>query len=148
MVEVGVNTGGHAEFLLDAIPQLDYIGVDPYFNDGMYPGTPMYAKAMHRLLRFSERAHILRKTSVDAAMWIQDGTVDLVWIDADHSYDSALRDLRAWGPKVRRGGAIAGHDYDSVCGVPRAVHEFFEELPAADRTINVAFDTTFFWYVP
>eukprot|EP00747_Dinoflagellata_sp_TGD_P057557 gnl/TRDRNA2_/TRDRNA2_150691_c3_seq1.p1 gnl/TRDRNA2_/TRDRNA2_150691_c3~~gnl/TRDRNA2_/TRDRNA2_150691_c3_seq1.p1 ORF type:complete len:297 (+),score=19.63 gnl/TRDRNA2_/TRDRNA2_150691_c3_seq1:122-892(+) len=148
MVEIGVNAAGHAEFLLDALPQLRYIGVDPYSRNASHPGTPMYTKAMHRLLRCSGRAHILRMTSVDAADWIQNGSLDLVWIDGDHSYESALQDLRTWGSKVRKGGVIAGHDYHAACGVPKAVHEFFEELPAADRTINLAYDNTFFWHVP
>eukprot|EP00747_Dinoflagellata_sp_TGD_P135058 gnl/TRDRNA2_/TRDRNA2_175409_c1_seq5.p1 gnl/TRDRNA2_/TRDRNA2_175409_c1~~gnl/TRDRNA2_/TRDRNA2_175409_c1_seq5.p1 ORF type:complete len:157 (+),score=15.32 gnl/TRDRNA2_/TRDRNA2_175409_c1_seq5:22-471(+) len=148
MVEVGVNAAGHAEFLLDALPQLQYIGVDPFSNFSGYAlGTQRYTKAMHRLLRFSGRAHILRMTSVDAAGWIENGSLALVWIDADHSYDAALEDLRAWGPKVRKGGVIAGHDYHGGCGVPKAVHEFFEELPAADRTINLVYDTTFYWHV-
>jgi len=34
-----------------------------------------------------------------------------VFIDADHSYDRALEDLRLWTPKVRAGGVVCGHDY-------------------------------------
>lgn len=43
-----------------------------------------------------------------------------VFIDAAHDYDSVLADLKAWGPKVKEGGIIAGHDIDAE-GVQRAL---------------------------
>jgi predicted O-methyltransferase YrrM len=36
--------------------------------------------------------------------------IDLLFIDGNHSYDSALRDYLDWAPLVRRGGIIAFHD--------------------------------------
>lgn len=40
-------------------------------------------------------------------------SVDFVFIDADHRYDSVRKDILSWFPKVRIGGIIAGHDYES-----------------------------------
>jgi hypothetical protein len=41
---------------------------------------------------------------------------DLVFIDADHSYEAVLADVRGYGARVARGGVLAGHDegYESV----------------------------------
>jgi hypothetical protein len=51
---------------------------------------------------------------------------DFVFIDADHTYESLLADLRAWWPLVRSGGAIAGHDHTpNFPGIERACREFF-----------------------
>lgn len=49
---------------------------------------------------------------------------DLVFIDADHSYDGVKRDIRGWKDRVKRGGILAGHDYSpEYDGVRRAVNE-------------------------
>lgn len=37
-------------------------------------------------------------------------TIDLLFIDADHSYESIKRDWQDWSRKVRPGGIIALHD--------------------------------------
>jgi hypothetical protein len=42
---------------------------------------------------------------------IPDEYLDIVYIDADHSYDSVLADLNASFNKVKNGGLICGHDY-------------------------------------
>jgi predicted O-methyltransferase YrrM len=57
-----------------------------------------------------------------------DRTFDLVYIDAEHTYESVFRDIKQWLPKVKRGGWIAGHDYThdvSYGGVVIAVDEVF-----------------------
>jgi predicted O-methyltransferase YrrM len=60
-----------------------------------------------------------------------DASVDLIFVDADHSQTGVQRDLTAWVPKIRSGGVIAGHDYASRRhpGVQRAVDEFFAGHP-------------------
>jgi predicted O-methyltransferase YrrM len=51
--------------------------------------------------------------------------VDFVFIDADHEYDSVVKDINAWLPKIKQGGIISGHDYFNPCGVKKAVDEKF-----------------------
>jgi hypothetical protein len=76
------------------------------------------------------RVMILEGFSKEVACRIDDAELDWVYIDAGHSYEDCLEDLRIWWPKVRAGGIIAGHDY--VSGVPgvgvvRAVADFMSE---------------------
>lgn len=52
---------------------------------------------------------------------------DFVYVDADHTYEACLADLRACHRVVAPGGIIAGHDYDSKEGVARAVEQFCQE---------------------
>lgn len=67
--------------------------------------------------------------SLAAAARYVDGSLDAVFIDADHSYESVASDIAAWLPKVRPGGIIAGHDFSpSFPGVMRAVHERFSRF--------------------
>lgn len=39
---------------------------------------------------------------------------DVVYLDGNHSLESVLEDIRAWKPKVKYGGILAGHDYDRM----------------------------------
>jgi hypothetical protein len=53
-----------------------------------------------------------------------DGMVDMVFIDAEHTYEGCKGDLEAWLPKVRK--IIAFHDFTpSWPGVMKAVNEKF-----------------------
>jgi hypothetical protein len=54
----------------------------------------------------------IRCDSTEAANRYADASLDFVFIDADHEPGSVYSDLKAWWPKVKRGGVLAGHDYD------------------------------------
>ncbi len=65
----------------------------------------------------------LRTTSVIASTIIRNDLA-AVYIDGDHSYEAVRDDIKAWLPKVRKGGILAGHDYGAGWpGVQKAVHE-------------------------
>jgi cephalosporin hydroxylase len=61
------------------------------------------------------------------AQQISAGSLNLVFIDADHSYETVLADIKAWMPKVKVGGVLCGHDYNPPgqdhAGVRQAVDE-------------------------
>ncbi len=51
-------------------------------------------------------------------------TADIIFIDADHTYESVKADIAAWMPHLRPGGTLCGHDYDPIWpGVVQAVDE-------------------------
>lgn len=66
----------------------------------------------------------LKGYSWEAAKKVDDLSVDVVFIDADHTYESVKKDITAWAPKVRNGGILAGHDYRPGNPVAKAVDEF------------------------
>ena len=49
--------------------------------------------------------------SWEAAELFDEGYFDLVYIDADHSYEGCSKDIQAWLPKMRKGSILAGHDF-------------------------------------
>lgn len=71
---------------------------------------------------------IVREESIAAAKIFPDGYFDLVFIDADHTYEYVLQDIQTWLPKVRKGGILSGHDcLKKLPGVVRAIEESFGE---------------------
>lgn len=59
-----------------------------------------------------------------AAQFSSDNSVDVIFIDAGHSYQNVKADIEAWLPKMKKGGIMAGHDYnESWPGVIQAVNE-------------------------
>ena len=87
----------------------------------------------------------MRARSVEAAKAITDGSLDFVFIDADHSYEGCKADIEAWLPKVKPRGFIGGHDYDNaefpMFGVKRAVDELAASL---GQTVDLGDNFTWF----
>lgn len=72
--------------------------------------------------------------SWDVSKNFEDSSVDFVFIDADHKYESVKKDIQHWWPKIKPGGIISGHDYFNPGGVKRAVDELLpERLFSEDR---------------
>jgi len=71
-------------------------------------------------------ARFLNMSSIEAAEKFPDEYFDFIYIDGDHSYLGVCADLATWQNKVKKGGFIAGHDYDVDPGfcVNRAVDGF------------------------
>jgi len=93
-----------------------------------------FDEAMHRVSEYKDNVIVLRGISWDMAKEVTDGTLDMVYIDACHSYECVKKDLEAWTPKVKKGGIVAGHDFlNNAYGVNQAVIEFCK----GKYTINV-----------
>lgn len=68
--------------------------------------------------------------------------VDMVFIDADHTYEGVKADIEAWLPLLKEGGIICGHDYYKEnedpfawMGVRQAVQERFPDVQKAATSI-------------
>lgn len=59
-----------------------------------------------------DRWHVHAMTSVQGSCLFRPKTVDVVWLDADHSYDAVRRDISVWQPNVKEGGVIGGDDWN------------------------------------
>ncbi len=74
--------------------------------------------------RLMENVAIVRMTSYQAA-YCQEVLLDIVFIDANHSYDYCLSDLLLWAQKVNEGGYLVVHDFTGwYDGVRKAVNTF------------------------
>lgn len=146
IVEIGVAYGYHADFILSNLPNIKYVGIDPYLagydaedifcNDvqALF-GEERAQVAMDRLFstvssnleKFGSRATLIREKSWLGANQFDDGSLDIVYIDGDHTYEAVVKDLAAWYPKVKKGGILCGDDI-GWSGVKGAVDELFLRL--------------------
>jgi hypothetical protein len=75
------------------------------------------------------------ETTEAAARW--DGPpIDLLFIDADHSFEGVRRDFLAWAPHCRVGARCAFHDYFSMTSP--GVRQFVDGLIAAGIVRDLA----------
>jgi len=126
--EIGVYVGYYSRVLLDTIPGLNLLCVDSWaLKTWRERAYPLAVETLSHYLG----ATVIRGKSVDVAKTVEDGLLDFVFIDADHSYEAVKADLLAWVPKVRSGGIVSGHDYyesrSGKLGVIPAVNEYVEE---------------------
>jgi hypothetical protein len=137
--EVGVFKGATFFHLLDNCPNLYLIGVDNWYANPV-PHTKnttlglsswkspeqmeVYAKDVMDRAEANARATIWRMDSVEAADKVEDGSLDFIFLDAEHTTEAVLSDAAAWTPKVREGGWILGHD-EQWESVKRALRQLF-----------------------
>jgi hypothetical protein len=77
---------------------------------------------------------VLQSTSLNASCQFTPKSLDAVFIDAAHDYDSVRRDIMTWLPAIKPGGIIAGHDYDGQYpGLMQAVNERFQNVETIGR---------------
>lgn len=84
--------------------------------------------ALERLQEFGTKAVFLRGLSKDMCDHVPDNSLDLVYLDADHSYEGVMSDLINWFPKLKVGGVMASHDYiNTAYGVKKAFADFTKD---------------------
>ena len=69
--------------------------------------------------------NIIKDTSHNAANQFQNSSINFIMLDAGHSYESLMEDIKLWYNKVTPGGIISGDDYGVFGGVTQAADEFF-----------------------
>jgi hypothetical protein len=88
---------------------------------------------VYKTLQLDNRFTFLKGDTSSILATFEDNAFDMVYIDADHSYDGCKKDLDIAFLKVKPGGWIMGHDYEInknkakrewVFGVRKAVDEF------------------------
>lgn len=82
--------------------------------------------SLQRLYYNDQNVIIFKGMSEQFFASIPDDHLDVVYIDANHTYEYVMSDLTNSKIKVKNGGIIMGHDYDAqkFPGVYNAVNEF------------------------
>jgi hypothetical protein len=144
--EIGVLQASLSRKLLQHLPELFLWMIDNWSAAG--PDSAYYHSKDHvarqspeqhmvnlqtafeRTAFAADRRLLVRSASVIAARGVPNGSLDFVFIDADHTFQAVRQDIESWWPKVRPGGILSGHDYGGrrnqigSFGVNRAVDAF------------------------
>lgn len=142
-VEVGVWKGKMSRQLLTLRPRLTLFMVDLWRagspGESWYDSGSQMAReaqgvvdSIHRgvcsmAAQYPGRAHVVRDGSTVAADRFDEASLDLVFIDADHSQLAVQADIQAWRGKVRPGGWIGGHDFGA------------ERFPGVESAVRLSF---------
>jgi hypothetical protein len=115
--EIGVERGRYSETLCRHNREATIYGVDPW---RAYRGYRVhvtqskldgfYEQALERLAGYPNW-YAIRKFSIEALEDFEDGELDFVYIDGNHTLPFVINDLIGWSKKVRIGGIVSGHDY-------------------------------------
>jgi SAM-dependent methyltransferase len=103
VTEIGRYHGGTSFLLAAAGGQVLSLDVDPAL-----------AEHDRALLEVLDAAGLGGRVDVRVAdsrtFEVEPGSVDVVFVDGDHSYDAARADVEHWWPAVRAGGHLVMHD--------------------------------------
>lgn len=135
-VEIGAWKGKSAAFMgveiANSKKRIEFYVVDHWkgSDESAHHADPdvragrLYEVFLRNIKPVADHIRPIRAPSVGAAAQFEDGTVDLVLLDGGHTYEDVAADIKAWLPKIKPGGVLAGDDYNWT-GVRRAIEEAF-----------------------
>jgi predicted O-methyltransferase YrrM len=149
-VEIGVFRGNNALNICKSIPNVKLTCIDPWkkmFSHSNQDMQTYFKETQNKLKNYNVK--FIRATGTEAAHQFENDSLDFVHIDAMHDFDSVMTDLMQWVPKVKKGGAISGHDYffEGSTGVIQAVDAYtrahnIDNVYLIDNKKN---NPSFFW---
>jgi hypothetical protein len=146
VAEVGVAYGDFTKQILKRCrPSVLYL-VDSWATERYEEGLEAIRSEFEDAI---VRGEIIVRSGLSTAVLptLPDDTLDFVYIDTDHSYETTAAELRQSAAKMRKGGRIAGHDYcvgniakPWAYGVIEAVGEFCNKYDWGFEYISLDFD--------
>jgi hypothetical protein len=113
VAEVGVAFGEFSRQIMDVCAPRTLYLVDLWDPAEPRYGSPALDATRERMRPEIEagRVQLVRGLSWEGLASLPEGSLDWVYLDAAHDFESVRRDLDAALPRLRPGGIIAGHDY-------------------------------------
>lgn len=131
-IEIGCFRGVTSLFLAEACKAAGkiLICIDPWNNSQDWSDDSVYYYFLETIAPVKDQIVVVRATS-DAALPklppdLKTAGCGLIFVDGDHSYEGAKRDLVNYYPLLSTGGVMAVHDVFDLGwkGVGQAVEEF------------------------
>lgn len=129
-VEVGTYKGKSICYMAEMVKlhkkNIKLFSIDNYSNCGFSNQITFEEAKNNLIIRHLDDVVLINGDSVDIAETFNDNSVDCVFLDGDHRYQSVINDLSSWYRKLKSGGFLAGDDYTRVFSVQEAVDDFCE----------------------
>ena len=116
MIEIGSYMGESTMMfastgLFSTIYSIDPLEGDEEFNEIFeYDWDLVKSEYLNNIRMFDNIIHY-EDYSYNVINKFDDNSIDFIYIDGNHSYDSVTKDLQLYLPKIKKGGFISGHDY-------------------------------------
>jgi len=141
--ELGVFGSTNFLRMIESNPKIA-VGVDLWLGDGN-PATNdsnfsqevlgKQCQFFQSIMQKNSNVRLYRDYTHNAVKNFPDEYFDLIYIDADHTYEGCMQDLIDWYPKVKKGKFFTGDDYTNSraplvgvqFGVVPAVNDFAKE---------------------
>jgi predicted O-methyltransferase YrrM len=138
VVEIGCYEGKTSAMLAGRTTGKVY-SIDPFFKGRVGICYSELIAKVERRRQGLKNIEFIKAFSHEAAPQFTK-PIDLLFIDADHSYDAVKRDWEDWFPKVRKGGIVALHDSRPAPNSPERLGsmKFYEEyIPTVSNVKEV-----------
>ena len=106
-----------------------------FHGSAVAAGGGTFAGTLHRNIiecGLADTVTLIVSDSATAAGLFADRSLDWVHLDASHDREHLTADIRAWLPKVRKGGWLSGDDYNAEKW-PDVVSTVRDLLPGAQK---------------
>ena len=119
IVEIGSYAGESAEIFLESGKVSKIICIDPWENgydnsdESSYKAPMSFVESIFdkKTSRFGDKVLKLKMTAEEAHSSIEDGSVDLIYLDGEHTYEANERYLNLYNSKLKSDGFMCGHDW-------------------------------------
>lgn len=111
--------------LVDCVDIFEYSNIQSDIAEDKYEN--IYAELLKNIKPVRHIVNPVKGESIIVSKFYPLQSLDFVFIDAAHDYENVFNDIASWFGRIKDGGVIAGHDYDSSEGVRMAVNKFFGE---------------------
>lgn len=111
--------------------EADWIDINHPRDERYFEDYIDIKKIYNEYLEYNNTRHLINDIQEEASRasrFFYDEEVDFVFIDLWAKYDETIKTLKRWYPKIKKGGILSGHDYNTE-GVSKAVTEFFNQTP-------------------
>ena len=130
-IEIGVWHAKNAKYVLDNLDIEKIYLIDPYmpldYAERFFGTHELQDEneriAREKLAEYEEKCVWIKKTSENASDLFDDNSVDVVYVDGNHSYEHVLSDCEKYWEKIKPGGLQMGDDINES-GVKEGVRDF------------------------
>ena len=123
VIEIGSYAGASAELISQYVEEVTCCDIWEEYIHPLERALNVYQnfkKTKERNPNIIER----KKKSDELINEYDNNTFDMIYIDADHSYQSTKNNILKWFNKIKNNGIVCGHDYH-MNEVKKAVDEIF-----------------------
>ena len=132
IIEIGSYKGKSTNFICEGLKNNErafIVCIDTWHSKVQSVVEDTFSEFCHNTESNGDKIKTIRGYSISVetdnllTALIERKKVGLVFIDADHSYETVKKEISKYVPYLEKGKYILFHDYNNPCGVKRAVDD-------------------------